>query len=55
MKKLWLILAISGLVLTILPSLLVFNEVIQMEESHQVMAVGLLLWFTGRFFYGKKK
>lgn len=51
MKKFWLVLAISGLLLTLLPSILVFAGEIRLEEHYPVMLVGTLLWFVGRVFY----
>jgi hypothetical protein len=54
MKKLWLILALSGLLLTLLPSILVFTGDIRLEEHYRIMLVGTLLWFLGRVFHGDR-
>ncbi|MCB0633201.1 MAG: hypothetical protein KDD15_25855 [Lewinella sp.] len=55
MKTLWLVLAVSGLLLTILPSILVFTGQIRLEDHYRVMAVGTLFWFVGRSFYNDRK
>ncbi len=45
-KNLLAFLAIAGLVLTLLPSLLVFNEMITFEMHRTLMAIGFVLWFV---------
>jgi hypothetical protein len=46
MKNIFLsILAVTGLVLTLLPSILVFTGAISMEVHQQLMIVGFVLWF----------
>jgi hypothetical protein len=54
MKKLWLILAISGLILIILPNLFLFKGMITPSENYALMGFGLLLFFVGRMFYGRQ-
>ena len=47
MKKMILgILAISGLVLTLLPSILVFTGDISKSTHQQLMIIGFVLWFV---------
>lgn len=49
MKTLWLILIVSGIVLTLLPGILVLQGVIRLEECYAVMGVGGLLWLLSRW------
>jgi len=44
---LWIIASV-GLLLTLLPSLLVFAGAIPMERHLTLMAIGMILWFGGR-------
>ncbi len=49
------VLAIIGLVMTILPSLLHFGGVIGMDTMKLWMDIGMFVWFlTGSFWLGKK-
>ncbi len=49
------VLAIAGLILTILPSLLHFGGVMELPAVHTWMAIGMVVWFlTGSFWLGKK-
>ncbi|MCB0564175.1 MAG: hypothetical protein KDD01_07345 [Phaeodactylibacter sp.] len=48
------ILALSGLLLTLLPSTLVFAGVISAPVNKILMAVGMLLWFTMAPFWIKR-
>lgn len=49
------VLAIVGLILTIVPSILHFSEIISLQAVHTWMAVGMVVWFlTGSFWLGKK-
>ncbi len=55
LKILIRILAITGLVMTILPSILHFAGSMDMEAMKIWMAAGMFLWFlTGSFWLGKK-
>jgi hypothetical protein len=46
MKNIFLsILAVTGLVLTLLPSVLVFTGAVSLEVHKQLMIVGFVLWF----------
>ena len=38
--------SIIGLILTIVPSVLVFTDHIPMDFHKQLMVVGMILWFT---------
>ncbi|MCB0584648.1 MAG: hypothetical protein KDD06_04885 [Phaeodactylibacter sp.] len=40
------ILAISGLALTLLPSMLVFSGAISTQTNKWLMGIGMVLWFT---------
>lgn len=44
-KKLLIILSIIGLILTVVPSILVFTQMITMTLNHQLMVAGMVLWF----------
>jgi hypothetical protein len=45
MKILLKLVSIAGLILTIMPSIGVFYEVISQEENKYFMLIGTLLWF----------
>ena len=50
------LLAISGLALTLIPSLLLFQEAISGVFQKQLMALGMVLWFlTAPYWIGKKR
>ena len=50
------LLAISGLALTLIPSLLLFQEAISGVLQKQLMALGMVLWFfTAPYWIGKKR
>ena len=49
------IISFIGLALTIVPSLLVFGGVIEMSFHKQLMAVGMVLWFAGAYFWINKE
>ena len=51
MKKFWLVLLISGVVLLILPGVLVFGAAIAIEESYPLMIIGLIFCVIGRWLY----
>ncbi|MCB0555008.1 MAG: hypothetical protein KDD02_15770 [Phaeodactylibacter sp.] len=48
------IFALSGLILTLLPSMLVFADVISAQTNKVLMALGMLLWFTLAPFWIKR-
>ena len=48
MRRLWKCTALAGLILTLVPSLLVFAGRLSWGAHAQLMAVGMALWFVGR-------
>ena len=51
MKILLSIIAFIGLLATILPSILVFSGIIELETHKTTMVIGMILWFvTAPFF-----
>lgn len=52
MKKVFWAISILGLALTIVPAILVFTGQIDNAENKQLMLVGMLLWFAGRWWEG---
>jgi hypothetical protein len=56
MKAFMSILAIIALGLTVIPSVLVFNEVITLDLHKKLMTAGTLLWFvTAPIWFKKSK
>jgi hypothetical protein len=55
MKNLLKLLSFLGLVLTIVPSFLVFYRVISLDTHYTLMAVGMVVWFiSAPLWLGKK-
>jgi hypothetical protein len=55
MKNLLKLFSFLALVLTIVPSFLVFYRAISLETHYTLMAVGMVLWFiTAPLWLGKK-
>jgi hypothetical protein len=54
MKILLKLLSIAGLMLTIIPSIGVFYEVISPEENKYFMLIGTLLWFGPKIIFKAK-
>ena len=54
MKILLKLVSIAGLILTILPSIGVFYEVISQEENKYFMLIGTLLWFGPKIIFKPK-
>ncbi len=48
------IISFIGLALTIVPAFLVFNGTITLEENHQLMFLGTILWFLSASFWINK-
>ncbi|AEI48907.1 hypothetical protein [Runella slithyformis] len=46
MKLLWYILGITGLGLTIIPAIMVFNGALTSEVNKNYMTAGMFLWFV---------
>lgn len=55
MRRIWLITALAGLILTLGPSLLVFAGRLSWDAHAQLMAVGMVLWFVGASFGMRRK
>lgn len=55
MRKLLIIISVIGLMLTIIPSILVFTQNMTMETHKQLMATGMILWFGTAVFWIKEK
>lgn len=55
MKLLSVILSIIGLILTIVPSILVFIQIITWYTHANIMLIGAVLWFTTAPFWMHKK
>ncbi|MBN2167493.1 MAG: hypothetical protein JW717_14550 [Marinilabiliaceae bacterium] len=55
MKIILKIISALGLVLTIIPSLFVFNGTITMQNNYWLMGIGMLLWFGSAPFWMKSK
>ena len=54
MKILLKLVSIAGLILTILPSIGVFYEVISQDENKYFMLIGTLLWFGPKIIFKPK-
>ena len=55
MKNLLKIISAIGLVLTLVPSFLVFTQTIDLENHKLLMLIGTILWFgTAPFWMNKK-
>ena len=55
MKKVLIIVSYSGLAFTILPSILVLNGVLNLQNHFWLMSVGMVLWFATAPFWMKSK
>lgn len=55
MRKLLIVISFIGLALTIVPSVLVFKQVIVIESHFQLMIAGMILWFATAPFWMKTK
>lgn len=56
MKYLYWILALAGLLLLLVPSLLFYFDQMQEDQMKLYMFIGTLLWFSGAIpWLGKKK
>ena len=55
MRKVSLVLSLLGLVLTVVPSFLVFFQVISKEENAKAMGVGMMIWFLTAWVWKSKK
>ncbi len=55
MKTIMKIMAVTGLMLTIVPAILVFNGVLDWQTHATLMFVGMILWFASAPSVMKKK
>jgi hypothetical protein len=55
MKNTLKIISLVGLVLTILPSMLVFKGVIELKLHYILMIIGMVLWFGSAPFWMRSK
>ena len=55
MKKVLIVLSFLGLLLTIMPAILVFANVLTMQENFNLMIAGAILWFGSAPFWMKSK
>ncbi|MEX0719284.1 MAG: hypothetical protein WD059_01365 [Balneolaceae bacterium] len=55
MKNLLIIISVIGLILTIVPSMLVFTEIISLDAHKQLMLIGTIMWFSSAFFWMKEQ
>ncbi len=51
MKLILKIISLAGLILTILPSILVFKAVIELKTNFILMGIGIFLWFATAPFW----
>jgi uncharacterized membrane protein (Fun14 family) len=45
-RNILIILAVSGLVLTLVPSMLAFSGIITIQNNKLLMLIGMILWFS---------
>lgn len=55
MKTLLKLISLAGLLLTLLPSILVFNGIMEFGDHKNLMLVGTCLWFISAPFWMKEK
>lgn len=55
MRILLIVISIIGLMLTIIPSMLVFTQNITLETHKYLMAIGMILWFGTAVFWIKEQ
>jgi len=56
MKYFFILLAMAGLILVLLPSLLMYLGKMEVEQMKNYMFIGTLLWFSGAIpWLGKKR
>ncbi len=55
MRILLIAISIIGLILTVVPSILVFTQNITLETHKQLMLAGMVLWFGTAVFWIKEK
>jgi len=55
MRTLLKLISYLGLILTVIPSILYFMGNISQETSHDLMALGMILWFVSAPFWINSK
>lgn len=55
MRKVLITISVIGLMLTIIPSILVFTQNMTMDTHKQLMAVGMIMWFGTAVFWIKEQ
>ncbi|WP_163712557.1 hypothetical protein [Mangrovibacterium lignilyticum] len=55
MKKVLIIVSFIGLLLTIIPSILVFEQFIELKSHFHLMVAGMIMWFATAPFWMKSK
>jgi len=56
MKYFYILMAVAGLALVLIPSLLMYAGRLEAETMNNYMLIGTLLWFSGAIpWLGKKK
>lgn len=55
MRKVLIGISIIGLMLTIIPSILVFTQNMTLQNHKHLMALGMVLWFGTAIFWIKEK
>jgi hypothetical protein len=54
MKKVYILVSIFGLILTVVPAFLVFGNILTWDTHSILMIVGTLLWFVSTPLWMKK-
>ena len=55
MKTIWKTISYIGLLATVVPSILVFSGVVELQTHKMMMLVGMILWFiTAPFWLNKE-
>lgn len=55
MKSVLMTISLLGLLLTIVPSILVFVNILPMQDNFNLMIVGTIFWFGSAPFWMKSK
>lgn len=55
MRKILIMISVTGLMFTIIPSILVFSQYITPETHKLFMAIGMILWFSTAVFWIKEE
>lgn len=55
MKKILMTISYLGLLLTLVPSILVLNGILEIKNHYWLMTVGMVLWFASAPFWMKSK